>query len=800
MEMVYELLLKNLISETQKGNHIGRIYILNGEEGLGQQRFFDDYSAYITQSESASLILNVRSIPNTFSLYSIWNDLKKVRDLHFEFSDFSKTTIDNMGFNYEEYLLSQLIAIGRMKTLYFLCENINLCDPELKKFLTTIVRNIFPVIPCVLVCCNYQNNDPDLSKEISDIVELFSTFRNKTKYIQFKPWNDEQLVEYIDQYFNHHIIFENDSLVKAIVQSAFGNPTRLTTILEYLKSENIINENNMEYYCNLFDEKLLLIQTEKYVLKQYNKLDTQLQDLLRGSSVIGYEFDKLLLKKPLRLLVSDYQLKKIEYLTRLIHLEVDNIYKFNNDATYLSIKNIVSPAEYLEWNMTLGEYFFQEGLNKQNSNLFMEAVNDFIKSAFFYQAAEMYKETVHIYMRLIPMLISLMNYCLTIDIINDIHRLHSQRPGILSLEQHNRLYLFEAQCRHSLLQYPDAVAAYKKYLDFNMIPALQRLSVMCQYAMALYNSNEVMPPYQILLECLEKVKEIKDLEARSVEAKVLSFLSSVEETLGKPSHTDYFLKALDISKRYHIENVYYPLLRKALIVYKGEIGIRMMSEAKDYFKNSGNLKEYAMCLHNIAIEMLYHDDLEIAKNYLEESVKIFKNFGSVGFIYSLAAIGGYWCIKGRFKKALAYFDEVYKYEREDFTKIGLLINRATALRNLGHYSKGRKLLIEAEKLLSQRNSNEYAIIKQHCALNIALTEQAAKNHEYAYKVYLDYFSQEINQDSHRCVIAAQNLKELCTLSGKTFPHEYSKYLKRTSRTIDRLAPFSLVIVRFSFSD
>jgi len=800
MEAVYKPLFNSLISETQKGSHIGRIYILNGEEGLGQQRFMDDYSSYVKQSESTSLIINVRSIPNTFSLYSIWSDLKKVRDLHFEFSDISKVTIENIGFNYEEYLLSQLIAIGKMKTLYFFCENIKQCDIELLKFLTTIVRNIFPVTPCILICCNYQNNESGLLKEISEITDLFSAFRNKTKYIPFKPWTDEQLLEYIYQYFNYHIIFENDKLTYAIVQSAFGNPTRLITMLEYLKSENIIIENNHEYYCNQFDEKLLLIQTEKYVLKQYNILDIQLQNLLKGSSVIGYEFDKLLLKEPLRLLLSDYQLKKIEYLTRLIHLKVDNIYKFNNNVIYLSIKNIVSSAEYLEWNITLGEYFFQEGLNKQNTSIFIEAVNDFIKSAFFYQSAEMYKEAIHIYIRLIPMLISLMNYHLTIDIINDIRRLYSQKPGIISLEQYYRLYLFEAQCYHSLYQYSNSVVAYKKYLDFNMIPTLQRLSVECQYAMALYNSNEVMIPHQILLECLDKVKKLKTSEARIIEAKALSYLSSIEETLGRKLHEKYFSEALDICKKYKIDNEYYQLLRKALIVYKGQIGIKLMSEAKDYFKNSGNQKEYAMCLNNIAIEMLYHDDLEIAKSNLEESVEIFKSFGSNAFIYPLNAIGVYWCIKGRFKKALACFEVVYKEEYEDFTKIGLLINMATALRNLGYYSKGRKLLNKAENILSQRENIDYGIIKQHCMLNIALTEQAAKNYEYAYNAYLNYFSQEINQDSHRCVIAMRNLKELCILTGKAFPAEYSKYLNRVSQTIDRLAPFSLVLVRFSLSE
>jgi tetratricopeptide (TPR) repeat protein len=542
------------------------------------------------------------------------------------------------------------------------------------------------------------------------------------------------------------------------------------------------------------------MKTEEYILKKYNNLDPQLQILLRGSSIIGYEFDKQLLIEPLHLSTSDYNLKKIEYLTRMIHLKMDHIYEFDNIAIYLSIKNIVNPTEYLEWSMILGKYFFQEGINKQNQNIFVEAVNDFIKSAFFYQAAEMHKETVHIYCRLIPLLISLMNYSLTINIINNIRNIYAQKSGVLNLEQYNQLNLFEAQCCYSLFQYPDSAIAYQRYLSFSMIPTLQRLSVKSQYAMALYNSSEINRPYQLLLECLDDIKKQKNHEARAVEAKVLSYLSSVEETIGKQTHTKFFLEALEISKKHHIYNEYYQLLRKALIVYKGKTGIRMMSEAKEYYKNSGNRKEYAMCLHNIAIEMLYHDDLSTAKDYLDESVEILNSFGSAGVHYPLTAIGGYWCLKGRFKKALAYFESAYRDEYEDFSKIGILINMATAFRNLGYCSKAYKILKKAENLLAQREEHEYAIIRQHYILNIALIEQSVRNYEHAYKAYLDYFSQEINRDSHRCAIAARNLKELCTLSGITFPDEYSEYLKRTSQTIDRLAAFNLVLVRFSFSE
>ena len=89
-------------------------------------------------------------------------------------------------------------------------------------------------------------------------------------------------------------------------------------------------------------------------------------------------------------------------------------------------------------------------------------------------------------------------------------------------------------------------------------------------------------------------------QAASILVRTLSCLTSIEETLCDPMHEFHFNAALDIAKRYHLEDEYYVLLRKSLIVHKGVYGISLMESARVYFERIGNQKELARTLCNLA--------------------------------------------------------------------------------------------------------------------------------------------------------------------------------------------------------
>ena len=92
-------------------------------------------------------------------------------------------------------------------------------------------------------------------------------------------------------------------------------------------------------------------------------------------------------------------------------------------------------------------------------------------------------------------------------------------------------------------------------------------------------------------------------------------------------HEFHFNAALDIAKRYHLEDEYYVLLRKSLIVHKGVYGISLMESARVYFERIGNQKELARTLCNLAAELLLHGDLEQARSNYQHSAEILRSFG-----------------------------------------------------------------------------------------------------------------------------------------------------------------------------
>lgn len=777
----------------------GNIYILRGERGLGQHDLLHNYMEYVRNQENFAICLNIRSIPNTFATYSIWSELKKYIDLKYEISYYEEDAIKNDGLSYEEYLLSQIIGISKNHPMYFFCEDIKQCSNDIHDFLKKIINSIFPISRATLVTCLYTDSEDSNDNQSDSMIDYFAQFGSRTRYFNFNLWDNDSLKIFLFNYFNGNIEFLSESTLEILLNSAFGNPTRLTSLVEYLKSEDIISCQNGKFICPEFDSSHLLLKAEKYVLKHYNMLDDQMKELLRSSSIIGQEFDKNLLTQPLNTLLNDYQLKKIEYITHLIHVKVEDVFEFQNQSAHLSIKNIVKPDEYYDWNIALANYFHKKGIEYQQANENIEAINNFIKSGFYYCAAEILNNALQVYLKLIPMMLSILQYRETISIIRLIHKINEKNPVLLKEKDLIELLVIEGDCHYGLFHYPKAARLYEQALGKSIYP-IKKISIKRKYAMALYDSGETLRPYDLLSSCLDELERSKQPERHLEIVRVLSFLSSIEETLCNGKHVEHFNQALALAKEKRFFSEYYELLRKALIIHKGKNGIRLMNSALEYNRNCNNKKEYAMCLHNIATEELYHGDLSVAKSYFEQSEEIFKSFGSDGAHYPINALGNYWCIMGKYKKALEYYQESYNDDYEAFSKIGILINQATAHRSLKHYNKARRLLQIAEQLLMGKDAITYSIIKQHVVLSQGLNEFFAGEYENAYDLLMEYFKQETDSGSHRKVIAACCLKELCRISDIPFPEEHTSLLLRTSLTLNRLKPNLLVLVRFSFAE
>ncbi len=548
----------------------------------------------------------------------------------------------------------------------------------------------------------------------------------------------------------------------------------------------------------------MLYKAEQYVKNKYRALSPSMQYVLRGSSVIGYEFSKALLTNPLKMLLVDSQLRRIEYQTHIIRAKDEDLFEFHDNTSHLSIRNIVSPEEYLKWNILLAGYFFDKAQNSQSDTDSIEMLSVPIiylsKSAYYFSAAEQKEKTALIYLRLAPLLISIMDYEKALSVISNLHHLYDTDHLLISSSDMHHLYLLEGDCYYSLFQYNSAVISYKHYSEMSFITKFEFLAAQCQYAFALYCAGETEGPYSLLQNVYHELDDEKNKKSAEIKVRALSFISSIEETIWNGKHIEHYNQALALAKEYKLYNEYYQLLRKALIAYKGKTGIRLMSTARDYYKQTNNIKEYAMCLHNIAIELLYHGDLEQAKINLEESITIFQSFGSDGAHCPINALGDYWAIKGNFRKAISCYIKAYDQQCDLFSQIGILINLSTAHRGLHQCRKAAEYLKSVEGLLSDKQADNYAILKQHYYLSIALTDTECGRYEHAYKAFLQYFDCESNRDSHRMTIASRALYELCNITKYSFPEEYEDYIIKDSSAIERLAPHQLVLVRLSFAE
>ena len=785
---------KFLIEKTKNKEQFGNIFILKGEKGLGQHDVYQSYLEYI-KNDTENIYFDVRSTQNTVT-YSIWTELKKYVDMSYEGVSSDNNKAVNQGLNYEEFLISHLISVGKNTAMYFFCEDIQQCNEELLAFLKKIMNVVLPNTLTTMVICLYTDSRDSERKSGDYFIDYFSNFTHRTIYCHFKLLDTRIIQEHLHTYLNEKIKFLSDKTQNMLIEFAFGNPKRLANIIEYLKSEEIIYWDSGKLICNEFD----ISRLKKYTMIQYQKLDEQMKGILRGSSIIGQIFDKKLLEKPLNLLSCDDLLIRIEHLTQLIHLKIDTIYEFQNQHIHLSIENIVSSDERSFLNKALADYFWHKGLQNQQINDYIEAINDFKKSGFYYCNAKIEKKGIEVYLRLIPMAIATMQYQESISIIRKIKDINNGKPELLEKKQIDELNLKEADCCYVLFRYVEAAFIYKQFLNNDIETPLKIISIKRKYAMSLYGIGETTRPYQILNECLKELEKLRNPNRYLEIVQVLSCISSIGETIGNKEYISYFEQALGLAKDKRFTEEYHQLLRKALIVYKGKTGIRLMETALDYYKKTNNKKEYAMCLHNIATEELYDGDSENARKFFQESKDIFESFGSEGTHYPINGLGNYWCIIGDFKEAINCYQEAYNEEHEDFSKIGILINQATAHRVVKHFEKAREILKNAQQLLGGKEASTYAIIKQHLMLTMGINEYSASNYELAYSMLLEYFDQEIDAHSHRKVIAAYCLEQLCNATGEPFPNKYINLLSRTSQKINLLKPNFLVSVNFSFAE
>lgn len=793
----------DLMAELRK-SELQKIYILTGERGLGKHKTMHTAEEALRALNSDMNIISIYPDEFSFSLWPVEEALRRsVPDITMPNSEIKD------GLNYIEQLTRCFMTLctGPKRTLIFLYR-IHAFSDDLWAFTNRLFRLLldpyrsFNVCFC---CClhtndNLQNASTAQLRSTNQIVELFSRYTQNTSYLQFRPWPREVLSKFLKQDLFQNKLCIAPGQERLLLDAVMGNPATLINLTERMKTRGFFFEKDGTYYCSEIDGSVLLTCGPIPVTEQYERLDLPLQELLRGSSVIGVEFEAQLLSNPLEFLFVEERLKRLLSISRIIRQKVDDLYEFESMFARLSIRDFVSKEEHTLWNSRLGDYFWKLSQRQITEGTVTESLNSLKKSAFYYDEAQNYPQAVQLYDRLVMGLMAIMQYRDAVKVIHRIRDLCETIPNLRTSDYLARTWQLEGDCYRYCSDFTRAILSYETFMKQARLSRIEGFDARCNFCVVLYESGEIRRPLKLLHELLSELEKETEPQIAPILVRTLSCLASIEETLCDTQHAYHFNAALDIAKRYKLNDEYYGLLRNALIVHKGIYGIKLMESAREYFEGTGNQKELAKTLSNIASELLLHGELEKARIYYQHSAELFRSFGCETVYVPINGLGDYWCLRGEFERALLLFEEAFHEEYDAFTRIAILLNQATAYRKLRRYDDAARRLEQAEEISNTGDASEYAILLPHLLIGKALLCYDKGELETAYSLFLQYVNEEVDFKRRRTALAGQYIKEICLRLNFSVPEGIDAATQATSPADERLLQYGITLIRFSITE
>lgn len=793
----------NLLSELRKGER-QRVYILTGERGLGKHSILSTTAEALRESTQDVTVLSIH--PDAFS-FSLWPIEEALRQSAPDAALPSHEIKD--GLNYPEQLIRSILELcsGKKRTIIFL-NRLQSFNDDLWTFTAKLFRLLldpyrsFNVCFC---CCLHTDgvlrSQSDIQIHSADqLIGLFSRYPQNTCYLYCFPWTREALQRFLESDLFQGKLRVSPGQRDLLLDAAMGNPATLISLTERMKARGLLYEENGFYCCSSIDGTVLLTCGPVPVTEEYMRMEHPLQELLRGSSIIGVEFEVHLLSDPLGFWAVKDKVRRLLSISRIIQRKVDDLYEFESVFARLSIRDLVSQEESVLWNSRLGEYFWKLSQRQITEGAVSDSLNSLKKSAFYYDEAMNRTQAIQLYERLSMELMSIMQYRDAIKVLRRMRDLCELVPDLRTPNDLNRTWQLEGDCYRYCSDFPKAITAYKTFLERAKLAKYERMDAQCSYCVVLYESGEISRPLEYLRALLSELQKETDPRVAPILIRTLSCLTSIEETLCDPIHEFHFNAAIDIAKRYHLEDEYYVLLRKALIVHKGIYGISLMESARVYFERIGNQKELARVLCNLAAELLLHGDLEQARRNYQHSAEILRSFGAETIYVPINGLGDYWCLRGDFEQALPLFEEAYREEYDAFTRIAIRINQATAHRKLGHYDTAAQCLVQAEDISNSGDASEYAILLPHLLIGKALLLYDRGQLEEAYPLFLKYIQEDPGFGRRRLSLAGQYIQKICAYFQRPVPDGVDAFAKVTSPADERLLRHGITLIRFSITE
>ena len=282
----------SLLSELRKGER-QRVYILTGERGLGKHSVLSAAAETIKETAPDATILSVH--PDAFS-FSLWPMEEALRQSTPDAALPSHEMKD--GLNYPEQLIRSILELcsGKKRTIIFL-NRLQSFNDDLWSFTTKLLRLLLDPYRSFNVCfCCCLHTDGVLrsqsgtqTRSADQLIGLFSRYPQSTCYLYFHPWSREGLQRFLENELFQGKLRMAPGQRGLLLDAAMGNPATLINLTERMKARGLLYEENGFYCCGSIDGTVLLTCGPVPATEEYTRMEHPLQELLRGSSVIGVE-------------------------------------------------------------------------------------------------------------------------------------------------------------------------------------------------------------------------------------------------------------------------------------------------------------------------------------------------------------------------------------------------------------------------------------------------------------------------------------------------------------------------------
>lgn len=657
-----------------------------GEKGLGKktvvQLFLDGKPGVI------------HIIPNQEPHYQLEPLVDAIKDMGALF-DFSDDLI------FPERLKKQLLALCKEKQSIFYFEGMDQYEEGLISYLLELSREILLRHPEYKTLLIFEyDSDSNSSLKLERLLSALPPM--SLDFIPFKRVSTEKLQVYLKKMYGVIEIQQSD--LTYILNSSYGNVMYLNMIMNYLRIRGILTRHGHSFICGHITEGTLTDILGEYIKQRYDRLNSDLKDVLSKSAIIGNTFSSDLLIRPFGILHAQELLDKIESISLLIKRENEATYTFESPESFRIISATIGEGERKQWHHILANYFVRRLERLKNNHLPFRPEQEIVclhSAVRHYKFSSDYEKAITYSYQLACRYLEISDYDNTKKAISETRSMSDLVDladiSVENLEFH--LNILEAHCLSDMGNYNDALFIYQGCLRQlpTSIDSTYIFSIKLDTALCHYMNGETTAA----LDLAETVK--KELEHDAPESllycRALSYLASFNDCTGKwREKQSYFIQALTICRAKKYESDYYLLLKKASMVYDESIAVNMYPAAEKYFEIQHKTKCMAELLHNTATDYLYLAIQEQIPVPLQKSMALFSEFGSAMIHYPLNTQGIYTAVfEQKYSEAITLFHQALSYQLECYSQVVLKANMASCHLALGHPDKAKNLLVDLEQ-------------------------------------------------------------------------------------------------------